>query len=79
MDLKDTVLCFRKENLENLKEIQTFLSKSCDEECLISLTLKCLVNRALEKLPKINPLSNVTFENEWEDLSEQSDCFYENL
>ena len=33
-----------------------------------------LVNAALQKLTKINPFySNITVDNEWEDLSEQSD------
>ena len=33
-----------------------------------------LVNTALQKLTKINPFySNITFDNEWEDSSEQSD------
>ena len=33
-----------------------------------------LVNAALQKLTKINPFcSNITVDNEWEDLREQSD------
>ena len=33
-----------------------------------------LVNSALQKLTKINPFySNITIDNEWENLSEQSD------
>ena len=53
------------------EKIQTILARSCDEECLISLALKCrmtdksvvnkqqirpaLVNTALQNLTKINP------------------------
>ena len=33
-----------------------------------------LVNTALQKLTKVNPFySNITIDNEWEDLNEQSD------
>ena len=39
-----------------------------------------LVNAALQKLTKINPFyNNITIDNEWEDLSEQSDLVLWNV
>ena len=39
-----------------------------------------LVNAALQKLTEINPIdSNITIDNEWEDLSEQSDLVLQKL
>ena len=74
----------------DLKKVQTFFPRSCDEEYLISLALKrwlsdksavnkhqirlAFVNRVLAKLIEINPFyKNVIVDNDWKNVSEQSD------
>ena len=73
--------------LVDLKKVQTILPRSCDEECLISLALRCrlneedefknqqthlaIVDRALEKSTKIMHFTIFTIDNKSEYLSEQ--------
>ena len=72
--------------LVDLKKVQTILPRSCDEECLISLALRCrlneedefknqqthpaIVDRALEKSTKIMHFTIFTIDNKSEYLSE---------